>query len=1174
MTQQLSPIDSATHQQRVASDPAASAWVSANAGSGKTHVLVNRVIRLMLAGCAPDRILCLTFTKAAASEMANRLFRMLGEWTSLDDQDLEQRIAGLGETAFDSSTLLRARRLFANALDTPGGLKIQTIHAFCESLLQRFPLEADVAPGFDVLDSRTAEDLLEQVRSELLVAAEAEPASDLGRALAVAVDRLSEFSFDVVLRELLGSRSAFRAAIPSSERIDNAVDRIRDEFELGPNETAASIVEQIAFLEENRRLNYGRAAEALRTGGKTDQGAAAHIDSLLSASDAIGRFQCLQSLLLTRKGDPRARLMTKKPAEAFPTELEWLQAEQDRLVAALQRYRAAITVETTAALVLIADRVIAGYELAKRQRASLDYDDLIDRTVALFDRSEAAWVLYKLDGGLDHILVDEAQDTSPEQWDVVRNLADEFFAGEGARETLRTMFAVGDEKQSIYSFQGAKPAEFDRMKRYFARRAEAARRRFEAVPLIVSFRSTPVVLEAVDRVFETPAAASGLGRDAGRIVHEAVRQGDAGLIEIWPTVVPDDEAGDHDPWRAPVDRIGRQNPRVRLAEKIAVRISSWINKGGETLEARGRAIRAGDILILVRRRDVFADAMVRALKRRGVPVAGADRLILTEHIAVLDLLALIRFVLMPEDDLTLATVLKSPLVERDGGGWIDDEDLFRLAHGRAGSLHAALRDRLDMLPGFKSAFDRLESWRRLGTRTPPFEFLNVVLGRDGARERFIRRLGAEANDPIDEFVGLALDYEADKTPTLEGFLHWVSEAETEIKRDMDHGRDEVRIMTVHGAKGLEANIVFLPDTCTVPGGHHDPGILYIDTKEGSDDAPALPVWAARKANDTQALAAERERLHAERRDEYHRLLYVAITRARDRLYVCGYEGVRGRDEGCWYDLVADALEGNAEVAEDPDGTQVWRLAARQERSVAAKDDPAERRNVPESPPAWAYAQAPAEPRVLRPIAPSRLEAIETDGTPVYGDDQPVASPLAAGEEARFLRGRLIHKLLQLLPDIEANLRFGQAHAFLDGAPAHLTPEERERIVVEVMAILDDGRFSSLFAEGSRAEVPLVATLPLEGPDGRPLVISGQVDRLVVTDDDVQIVDYKTNRPPPSTVDGVAPLYIRQMAAYRIALADIFPEKSTRAFLLWTDGPHIMEIPRALMDRALSARSEE
>ncbi len=387
---------------------------------------------------------------------------------------------------------------------------------------------------------------------------------------------------------------------------------------------------------------------------------------------------------------------------------------------------------------------------------------------------------------------------------------------------------------------------------------------------------------------------------------------------------------------------------------------------------------------------------------------------------------------------------------------------------------------------------------------------------------------------------------------------------------MDHGRDEVRIMTVHGAKGLEANIVVLPDTCTVPGGHHDPGILYVETNESGGDPQALPVWAARKANDTPALAQERERLHAERRDEYHRLLYVAMTRARDRLYVCGYEGARGRDEGCWYDLVTNALEGDAETVANPDGTRVLRLTGRQERAASPESGSAESRDLPVRPPEWAYSQAPVEPRVLKPIAPSRLEAIEVDGTPVYGDDQPVASPLEAGDESRFMRGRLIHKLLQLLPELESDARGEQARLFLEGRAGDLTADERHRIAAEVMAILEDGRFSDLFARGSRAEVPLVATLPLDGPDGRPLVISGQVDRLVVTDDEVRIVDFKTNRPPPPTVDGVAPLYIRQMAAYRIALAGIFPDKTASAFLLWTDGPRIMEIPRDMLDSALKA----
>ena len=1166
MSDIASPVASATDAQRKASDPQVSAWVSANAGSGKTHVLVNRVVRLMLAGCPPDRILCLTFTKAAASEMANRLFRMLGQWTTLPDEELVEKITALGDARPNERTLLAARRLFANALETPGGLKIQTIHAFCESLLQRFPLEAGVAPGFDVLDTRSAEEMLGQIREALLSAGSMEPDGEIGHALDVAVRHLSEYTFDLVMRELLDKRSAFRAAIPGADYVDGAVAGLRDGFGLSADETPATIIREIAHLDDNQRSRYAGTREALGTGGKTDATAAQAISDLLNAADDEQRFDHLKAVFLTREGKPRARLITKKPAEAYPGAAEWLENEQQRLVDGLERHRSAVVVEISAALMVIADRVIADYARAKRLRAALDYDDLIERTVTLFDRSEAAWVLYKLDGGLDHILVDEAQDTSPEQWSVIRNLAEEFFSGEGARNETRTVFAVGDEKQSIYSFQGARPAEFDAMKRFFSRRAENARRRFETVPLIVSFRSVPGVLDAVDRVFANPDAARGLGYDGSAVVHEAVRRGEAGLIEIWPTVTPEDREEDTDPWLTPLDRVGQMNPRVRLAEKMADLVAGWVNSGTEMLEARGRAVRAGDILILVRRRDAFADAMVRALKRRGVPVAGADRLVLTGHIAVLDLIALIRFLLLPVDDLTLATVLKSPLVTRGDGGWIDDEDLFRLAHGRKASLLEALNAATDD-PVFAPALQTLTQWRELARRAAPFEFLNIILGRDRARARFIARLGTEANDPIDEFVALALQYERENTPSLQGFLHWVSEAETEIKRDMDHGRDEVRIMTVHGAKGLEANVVFMPDTCAVPGVHHDPNILFVDP-EGADTGDRLfPVWAGRKANDTEAMTAARTHLHDERREEYHRLLYVAMTRARDRLYVCGYEGRNGRGEGCWYDLVASALSGAAETVTGADGEDVLRLLSGQQQAVTQPEEPVEAAADWQAAPQWALAPAPAEPPVLRPIAPSRLEAIEADGTPVYGDDQPAVSPLGIGDADRFRRGRLIHRLLQILPDFPPVRRSDSAEQYLIENAADMASGDRQAIAAEVMAILDDDRFAALFAAGSRAEVPLVATLPLPGPDGRPLVISGQVDRLIVNDARVMIVDYKTNRPPPALVEDVAPLYVRQMAAYRLALAAIFPNRPVQCVLVWTDEPRIMELPEDMLDAA-------
>jgi ATP-dependent helicase/nuclease subunit A len=1157
-------LTSAGDRQRAASDPAVSAWVSANAGSGKTHVLVNRVVRLLLAGSAPDRILCLTFTKAAASEMANRLFARLGQWAMMDDEGLARAIADIEGARPATEALARARRLFARALETPGGLKIQTIHAFCEGLLQRFPLEAGIAPGFDIVDVRSTAEMIADVRARLLEDAAADPDGPCGRAMAVVVDALSEQAFDAVMAEIIGRRGPFRAAVPATGLLPAATVRLRACLDLDDGDTPETVRDAAARLDDDRRDRYRAIAQVLGTGAVSDRKLAETIVALLATGAPDRRFDLLRQLFLTQAGAPRKRLMTAKPAAAEPELHDWLAGEQERLVAACDLYHRAITAGVTGALMTLADRILSGYEAAKRRHAALDYDDLIARTVELFERSEAAWVLYKLDGGLDHILVDEAQDTSPGQWQVIQALAEEFFSGEGARGQVRTIFAVGDEKQSIFSFQGARPAEFEAMRSHFEQRVTAAALAFRKVPFTVSFRSTQAVLEAVDQVFADAAAARGLGGDADRIVHEAVRRGHAGLIEIWPVVEPDEKQEERDPWE-PLDAVSPTSPRVRLAVTIADRIQGWL-RDGTVLEPRGRPIRPGDILILVRRRDAFSDAMVRALKQRDIPVAGADRLVLTDHIAVLDLLALARFVLMPDDDLTLAEVLKSPLCD---DSQFDEDELRRLAIERRGALWQSLTTRAARDPFAALAFERLTAWRRLALRASPFEFYSSVLGPDGGRREFLRRLGTEANDPLDEFLALTLAYEQQHTPSLQGFLQWVGKAETEIKRDMDHGRDEVRIMTVHGAKGLEANIVFMPDTCAVPTARHDPSVLFVDPPDPRDTGPPIPVWAARRAHDTEAMAAARARLDDERREEYHRLLYVAMTRARDRLYVCGYQGQRGRGEGCWYDLIAHALGDRAERLAEPGGGTLLRIAGSQDLPPDDSHGAGDAAIPRLDPPTWATRNPQPEPQVARPLAPSRLEAVEAEGTVAVGDDQPVASPLRADGALRYRRGRLVHTLLQILPEIARAERAGRAIRWLEANAPDLAAGDRQALLAEVMAVLDHPDFAPLFAPDSRAEVPLTAALPLTGPDGRPVVIAGQVDRLVVTDHEVLIADYKTNRPPPATVDAIAPLYLRQMAAYRMALAQIFPDRAIRCLLVWTDGPRVMELPAEFLDRAFA-----
>ncbi|PKP78885.1 MAG: double-strand break repair helicase AddA [Alphaproteobacteria bacterium HGW-Alphaproteobacteria-3] len=1132
--------------QRRASHPLTSVWVSANAGSGKTHALTTRVARLLLAGTAPQRVLCLTFTKAAAAEMASRLYKRLGGWATMADEELSAAIEEIEGRKPDGKMLDVARKLFARAIETPGGLKIQTIHAFCERLLGRFPLEAGVPPQFEILDERSSGDLMDEVRDTVLRRAGAQPDTPLGRALAHIVSRVDELAFGNLLKEVTGQRGNFARMLDRFGGLDGICQAVRAALSVEPGATAGGLAAEIANLPEAAMRH---AAEVLSGGTKTDAERAALLHGFLaSAARRVERVDGYIAIFLTKEMTPRKILITKKLAEQNPSAALALEEEQARVAALLARIRAIRVAEATEAIVTIAIAILDAFEEAKRARALLDYDDLIAKTRALLTTSSMApWVLYKLDGGIDHILVDEAQDTSPEQWDVVARIADEFVSGAGARDVARTVFAVGDEKQSIFSFQGADPARFDEMKRYFEKRVKAAELLWDYVPLTRSFRSVPEVLAAVDRVFELEVARNGLTASGELDPHIAHRDLDAGLVEIWE-LEKQEEDPEPNPWDAPLDYMTGEAPMSRLAARIASAVDGWL-KSGEKLLARGRPIEPGDILILVRRRNAFVGEMVRHLKARGVPVAGADRMVLTEQMAVMDLVALGRFVLLPDDDLTLATVLKGPLAG------LDENELFDLAWGRKGSLWKTLREKSKGNPRYAEVEALLSRLLDRADFEPPYEFFAHVLAGEDGRRRLLARLGPDAADPIDEFLSLALEFERGHPPSLEAFLHWLERGAAEIKRDMDQGRNEVRIMTVHGAKGLEAEIVFMPDTCAAPGGAHDPALLALPPLE--KDGPELLLWPVRKKDEDEVSAEARTFRRELQTAEYRRLLYVAMTRARDRLYIAGYSGAKPPSAECWYELVCGALLPDAKQIETPDGRTVWRIEGEQRRKVEPEEGAA--RQVPPGLPAWVSREAPQEPALARPLAPSRL--------PPEGIAQPAAlSPIADDGTKRFRRGSLIHRLLQTLPDMPPEKRPAAAARFL-ALPAHgLSADERDEIGSAVFRVLDDERFAGVFAQPSRAEVPVTGTIAFRG---RTLLVGGQIDRLCVTEEAVTIVDYKTNRPPPLALDLVPEAYLVQMAAYRAVLARIYPDRVIRCGLLWTDAPELMDIPAEMLEIALS-----
>ena len=1125
-------MSAAENNQHLAADPGASVFVTANAGSGKTKVLVDRIARLLLAGAKPSAFLCITYTKAAAAEMQRRLFDRLGAWCVAADADLAADLARLGAT---HANLGKARALFAQALETPGGLKIQTIHAFCERLLARFPLEAGVAPGFDIADEARTAALLAQARAEAVLAADA-PSQAFERFAA----RLHGEALDDLLTRLAIRRAEFRRFASAHPGARSAAAQLYRRH--GVSQSAESYADETLARIDWEGLR--QAMGALASSSPNDVGLSQRIGKALAArASALPKREAIEPLLriaCKENGEAYAKLVTKKLMDAQPWLGALLEAVKALAIEAAGKLKAIDRAEDASAALALALKLDGAYEAAKLRSGVLDFDDLIAHAQALLSRSAAApWVLYKLDGGLDHILIDEGQDTSAGQWDLIAPLQQEFFAGRGAREKTRTVFAVGDPKQSIYAFQGADPDRFLAEAQTLGKRAYDAEKKFLAPVLETSFRSSPEILSAVDAAFADKELASGAPEKFNLVRHLAWREREAGMVEVWPLALRT-PAAEANPWHAPLDQESGNSPHAVLAKEVAGRIKQAIDAREAVWDKHSHLLRPmapGDVLALVRTRGPLFRELIKAFKRTGLPVTGADRMILRDELAVEDCLALMRVALDPADDLALACVLKGPWCDHD------DADLFELAYGRARgeTLHARL------LAGDAPKFAAARALaRELSMRAgeDAFSFLSWALetphgGALSGWARVFTRLGAETRDPLEELLQRALKPSLFAAPCLQRFMHEIETDSNQVKREMDGAGIGVRVMTVHGAKGLEAPVVILPD-CTRPvSDKADHGLIF-DDRQG-------PFVSFSEKQDDAAVRGAREAHKQRMLGEHWRLLYVAMTRARDRLIVCGAQygnSADGEAEASWRRAVAQALvQLGAKPCETPFGEGL-RLGAPLLAIARAAQTEA---SAPL--PAWAHVPAPSAVRVdsMAPSRPRRADGI-------------VFSPRGEGQR-RFRRGRLIHALLERLPDIAAARRNEAALAWL--ARQGVDAIDAAGFAAEALGVIDDVRFAALFGPSSRAEAPIVGEA-----DGR--AVRGVVDRLAVDAEAVMVLDYKTDRPAPAAAENAPEAYVLQMALYRQVMRQIFPNKAVRCALLWTETPHLLELPHAQLDAAYKA----
>ncbi|MBE2276595.1 MAG: double-strand break repair helicase AddA [Rhodobacteraceae bacterium] len=1091
--------------QIAAADPDANVWLVANAGSGKTKVLTDRVARLLLRGVDPQNILCLTYTKAAAAEMQNRLFRRLGAWAMAEDGALRGNLADLGEVVPDASRLRLARQLFARAIETPGGIRIQTIHSFCAGLLRRFPLEAGVSPAFRELDDRSATLL----RAEILdTMAEGHEVRLLDAVLPEVGEAVDGFLAQVAARRADLARMPGDAALRQAFGVPLALDEAALLGQvLGPGDAA---------------LLAGLVAPLL-AGSATDQ-AAGRTLALLPATPDLAALERLEGVFLTKTGEnagqPKLeRFPTKSTRAALGDRLAHLHALMGRVAdarplrLAFQAYRKAEALHRFAAAFL------ARYEAAKAVQGWLDFDDFITRASALLaDPGTAPWVLYRLDGSIDHVLVDEAQDTSPAQWRIVAALTEEFTAGLGARPVPRSLFVVGDKKQSIYSFQGADVVGFDRVKTDFASRFDAVGAPLGQGELVHSFRSAPAILDLVDRAFPGTLEVALGGPFRHRAFHDAM----PGRVDIWP-VVPKPERPEAGDWFDPVDMQGETDAPIVLARQIAAEIRRMLQAGEQIPDKDGfRPVRPGDFLILVQRRQALFEALIRACKAEGLPISGPDRLTLTEELAVRDILALLTFLNTPEDDLALATALRSPLF-----GW-SEQRLFALAQPRKGYLWEALRaaDEVETLA-------MLNDLRRWTEYLRPFELIDRILTRHGGRERLLGRMGEEAADALDELCQQALAYERAEVPSLTGFLVWMAAGEVEVKRQAEGEGQVIRVMTVHGAKGLEAPVVILPETADRDLSREKDLILPLSA--------GLATWAGRKAEDPPAVAALKAARALLREAENLRLLYVAMTRAKCWLIIAA---AGEASESSWHGILSNAIAGMPTTALGE---------GRLRHQSGDWPDPAPQGVPPILPddlPPWLGHAAPPPPPQPATRSPSDLGGEKivpaTMADPAAGAD--AAETPSDGARAR---GTLLHLLLQHLSGLPAADRAALAQRLR-------APED---LLSEAVAILDEPALGWIFGPESLAEVEIAA--PWQGA-----VLDGAIDRLVVLPDRVIAIDFKSNAVLPAGADQVPEAYLRQLGAYAHALAAIYPGRRIETAILWTRGPVLMPLPPANVTAAL------
>lgn len=1074
-------------EQLRSSDPTKSVWASASAGTGKTKVLTDRVLKLLLSGTSPQKILCLTFTKAAAGEMLERINHTLISWTKASASELEDSLLSIFGRPPTNDEKIIAQSLFHISLKSAKQAQIQTIHSFCQSILRQFPFEAGITPGFQVIDEPKSYDLIRRVSHSIFANIDSSKGFDQEtlNALTFMETNIHDSSLEELQNEIISSKVEFKILIDQFKTQENYEKFLKKTMQItqSADDYFATL---FSTLDKYGALSLSQ--------DELDNNIIQQYNDYYNL-DKEGRkksFDSVKNLFLTLLDVPRLKIISSKTAKTHPELLEVIQAIQSAILETDQALKALRLIQASKYLFILASQLITTYEEYKNKLGYIDYDDLIYLTQRLLGNSEyKEWILYKLDGGIEHILIDEAQDTSPAQWRIIEAIMQEFYSGNETSQN-RTIFVVGDEKQSIYSFQGADIKAFNNMKTYLAKQMSDSRRSFEIVELAYGYRSTTAIIDFVHKVFNKLS-----DRFPTHANIKCFRSNHPGKVEIWPLITSEEKTNLF--W--PVFTKNQQiSPSQELANNIAAYIKAEI-ASGKILPSTGKPISAGDFMILIRRRNNATTEIITALQDQGLEVAGIDRLIIADSLVAKDLISLAKFVLQPLDNLNLATLLKSPFI-----GINDDELQTLILSDKKQSIWHNLHT-----SKWGEIYKKLEQFKQLYLTYSLQDFFHIILNILGYRKQLLDFNGEESLDIINEFLELTNSFAKEISNNLQEFVLWFEHNPTEIKRNIEKN-NKIRIMTIHGAKGLQAGVVILADTTSTP----------INQNSITWTPDHLALWGASSLNTNNYLSAIKIYNQSTDYEEYLRLLYVAMTRAEDHLIVTGYSNKKDAPKNSWYQIIMDNMvEVGYSETEYPFLRSPALIYHNHGKTPIAKP---EAKN--------AIISLPPPPVISDPII-KHTEVRMTKG----------ANPLKSNEGLLF--GSIFHKVMEDMIRSQ-DFTLARNHPML-----RLLPQRQQSFISnKIKTLIEKPDFKDLLGLEIHNEI----SLGLKESNNMRI---GRIDLMAIDKRQITIIDYKTDK--KSNLNEVPTEYIEQLAFYKKAISQIYPQHKVITKILWLETLELQEV---------------